>query len=199
MIISSAGQNIPKKRAVFMDRDGVLNVSKKPDGSYLPVNKPEDLVVTQEAKDGLAKLTKETDFLKVLVTNQGGIGAGYMKEEELKAIHDKLLTEIRNAGGDIDAIYYAVSNDKNDQMRKPNPGMLLKAAEDLNIDLTHSYMIGDMTTDISAGEKADSAVTSILVETGEGGKDKKVDIKPDVVTKNISTAADYIIVDYKSK
>lgn len=200
MVISGSNLNLTNKTgAIFMDRDGTLNVSNKPDGSYLPVNTPEDLVVFSQAKEGLAELTKQTDLLKVLVTNQGGIGAGYMTEEQLKKIDNKLLEEIHKAGGEIDAIYFASSNDKEDPMRKPNPGMLLKAAEELNIDLNKSYMIGDMTTDIACGERAETKLTSILVETGSGGKDKKVDIKADVTVKDFKAAADFIIADYNSK
>lgn len=199
MLVPLSGQSFHNKAAVFMDRDGTLNVSNKPDGSYLPVNKPEDLVVFDQAKEGLAELTKQTDLLKILVTNQGGVGAGFMSVEQLKKIDEKLLEDVRSAGGDIDAIYFASSNDKTDPMRKPNPGMLLKAADDLGIDLTKSYMIGDMTTDISAGEKADEKVVSIGLETGSGCNDKKVDIKPDVMVKDFKAAADFIIADHNKR
>ena len=199
MLVPLSGQSFHNKAAVFMDRDGTLNVSNKPDGSYLPVNKPEDLVLFDQAKDGLAELTKQTDLLKILVTNQGGIGAGHMTVEQLKKIDEKLLEDVRSAGGDIDAIYFASSNDKTDPMRKPNPGMLLKAAEDLGVDLSKSYMVGDMTTDISAGEKADEKVVSIGLETGSGCNDKKVDIKPDVMVKDFKAAADFIIADHNKR
>ncbi len=199
MLVPLSGKSFHNKAAVFMDRDGTLNVSNKPDGSYLPVNKPEDLVLFDQAKDGLAELTKQTDLLKILVTNQGGIGAGFMTVEQLKEIDNKMLQDIRSAGGDIDAIYFASSNDKTDPLRKPNPGMLLKAAEEHGIDLTKSYMVGDMTTDISAGEKADPQVVSIGLETGSGCKDKKVDIKPDVMVKDFKEAADFIIADHNRR
>ena len=199
MLVPLTGQSFHNKAAVFMDRDGTLNVSNKPDGSYLPVNKPEDLVVFDQAKEGLAELTKQTDLLKILVTNQGGVGAGYMSVEQLKKIDEKLLEDVRSAGGDIDAIYFASSNDKTDPMRKPNPGMLLKAAEDLGVDLSKSYMVGDMTTDISAGEKADEKVVSVGLETGSGCNDKKVDIKPDVMVKDFKAAAEFIIADHKKR
>jgi D-glycero-D-manno-heptose 1,7-bisphosphate phosphatase len=199
MLAPLSGQNFHNKAAVFMDRDGTLNVSNKPDGSYLPVNQPEDLVLFDQAKEGLAELTRQTDLLKVLVTNQGGIGSGFMTVEQLKKIDEKLLNDVRGAGGDIDAIYFASSNDKADPMRKPNPGMLLKAADELGIDLTRSYMVGDMTTDISAGEKADEKVVSIGLETGSGCKDNKVDIKPDVMVKDFKAAAEFIIADHNKR
>ena len=198
MLISGSGKSLPKRPAVFMDRDGTINLSTKPDGSYLPVNKPEDLVVFDGAKEGLKDLTEKTDFLKVLITNQGGIGAGYTTEEKVGKIHDKLLDDVRKSGGDIDAIYMCPTMDKSDPMRKPNPGMILKAAEDLNIDLANSYMIGDRTGDIAAGEKA-HVTTILLKETGSGGKDGKVDVKSDVEVKDFKEASDFIIKEYEKK
>lgn len=188
-----------KPIAVFFDRDGVINVSEKPDGSFLPVNKPEDLIIFENAKIGLSKLAQVSNLLLILVTNQGGIGAGFMTEEALKAINQKLTTEISASGGRIDKIYYCTTNDKKDPMRKPNPGMILEAEKDFDIDLKKSYMIGDMTTDIACGENADSDVTSILVETGSGGKDGKINIKSDVICKNFEDAAEYIIKDLTNK
>lgn len=199
MYINLSGKDFNNHAAVFLDRDGVLNRSEKPDGSYLPVNTPDDLFIYDQAKEGLAELTKKTDLLKIVVTNQGGIGAGYMTTEELDSIHGKLISEVRDAGGNIDAIYYATSNDEKDPLRKPNPGLLLKAAEELNIDLSRSYMVGDMTTDIAAGENADGRLTSILVKTGKGGKDHKVEIQPDLVMDDFKHAAEFIIADYNKK
>lgn len=200
MLVPISGRSFEKKAAVFMDRDGTLNLSTKPDGTYLPVNKAEDLVLFDQAKEGLAEITQKTDFLKILVTNQGGIGAGHMTEEELKEINNKLLEDVRSSGGDLDAIYYATSVDKNDPMRKPNPGMLLKAAEEMNIDLSHSYMIGDMTTDIACGERAAAEVTTILLtETGSGGKDGKVNIRADIEVKDFKEASDLIVKRYQTE
>jgi D-glycero-D-manno-heptose 1,7-bisphosphate phosphatase len=199
MLVPLSDKSFHNKAAVFFDRDGTVNVSNKPDGSYLPVNTPEDLVVFDQAKEGLAEITKQTDLLKILVTNQGGIGAGYMTVEQLKKIDEKLVSEMRGAGGDIDAIYFASSNDKADPMRKPNPGMLIQAAQEHGIDLAGSYMVGDMTTDIAAGERADERVVSIGLETGSGCKDKKVDIKPDVMVKDFKGAAEFIIADHNKR
>jgi len=189
------GEN--KKAAVFLDRDGVINSSTKPDGSYNPVNHADELVVYDQAKEALSRLASKTDLLTVVVTNQGGIGAGYMTEKDLKEINNKLKNEIEDCGGRIDAIYYCTSNDKNDPMRKPNPGMILKAAEDLNIDLDRSYLIGDQTTDIAAGERADTDVKSIMVQTGSAGKDGKENIPPDRICRDLNEAVDYIIADYR--
>lgn len=201
MIINASGQNFPKKRAaVFMDRDGTLNLSTKPDGSFLPVNKEEDLVVYDFAKKGLKDLTEKTDLLKILVTNQGGVDKGYTTLEDINKIHNKLLDEVRAAGGDIDAVYVCTSMDKNDPLRKPNPGMILKAAEEMNIDLAHSYMIGDRTGDIACGERADQRLTTIaLTETGSKCQDGHEKDKPDVEVPDFQAAADFILKDYSNK
>jgi len=195
----SPANSHPRRAAVFMDRDGTLSEILKPDGSYMPINTPEDIHVYSQAAEGLAKLTKQTDLMKIMVTNQGGIAKGLITAEQLEKIDNKLLEEIHQAGGDIDAIYFASSNDDGNPMRKPNPGMLLEAAEDLNIDLSYSYMVGDMTTDVAAGKRASKGVVSILLETGAAGSDHKAGERPDVIAKDFDNAVDYIIRDYQQR
>ncbi len=201
--VSSAPSAPPKintpghQPCVFLDRDGVLNTT---DGF---VNSPEDMdnQLIPESVEALARLAQRTSASIVLVTNQGGVGYGKMSAPQVESILERLSERIEAAGGRFDAIYYC-PNRKDEQppeghitARKPSPGMFYQAASDFGdeIDLADSYMIGDMTTDIAAGEAATPLMTSILVETGFGGEDGKVDIQADQRFENLSEAVDWII------
>ncbi|MFN8607608.1 MAG: HAD-IIIA family hydrolase [Vulcanimicrobiota bacterium] len=188
--------NTPGKQpAVFMDRDGVLNST---DGF---VNSPEDLdkALLPDALKAVARLSQQTDFPIILVTNQAGIDLGKFTPEQNQAIQERLAQRIGEAGGRIDSIYFC-PNGKKFQLpegeidgRKPDAGMFFQAAKDYGprIDLADSYMIGDMTTDIGAGKKA--GTQTILVQTGFAGKDGKCDATPDHVAADLSGAVDWIL------
>lgn len=185
-----------RQPAYFLDRDGVLN---DVDGF---VNSPEDLdrKLMPEALDAVARLSRESDGPVVLITNQGGVGR-HMTVEQAESILERLQQRIEEHGGRMDAIYYC-PNMKAAKLpagevdaRKPSPGMLFQAARDFGsrIDLADSYFVGDMTTDIAAGEAAEGDLTSVLVETGFAGKDGKVEAHPDHVSADLSQAVDWIL------
>ena len=188
--------NTPGKQpAVFFDRDGVINTT---DGF---INRVEDVdkQIMESSVQALAKLSREFNGKIVMVTNQGGVGYGKMTAETAEAILGRFNERISEAGGRLDAICYC-PNRKDFEVpegqvdgRKPSPGMLYAGAQMFGeeVDLADSYMIGDMTSDIGAGEAADT--TTILVETGFGGKDGKVDVKADYQTANMATAVDWIL------
>jgi D-glycero-D-manno-heptose 1,7-bisphosphate phosphatase len=146
----------PKHKAVFLDRDGTLIV----DTGYC--SDPADVKLIDGVQELLRRL-KQAGFKLVVVTNQSGIGRGYFGECEFWAVQKELE---RQAGGDlIDATYFCADTPESaSERRKPNPGMLLEAANDLGIDLPESYMIGDKVTDIEAGIRA-GVKASILVSS----------------------------------
>ena len=148
-----------KQKAIFLDRDGTIN---KYVGFLRDIN-------DFELIDGVAEAIKEINrsgYLAVVVTNQPVIARGEVTYEELNEIHNKMETLLGNQGAYLDAIYYCphhpdsgfdgeVKELKFDcDCRKPKPGLLLKAAEELNIDLSKSWMIGDSKNDIMAGKNA---------------------------------------------
>jgi D-glycero-D-manno-heptose 1,7-bisphosphate phosphatase len=156
-----------KRKAVFLDRDGTVNVEVQ----YL--SKTSDFQLIPGVAPALKRL-KEAGFLLVVVTNQSGIGRGYYDEEALAAIHAHMQAELTNLGAAIDACYFcphhpvhALGDYKKEcGCRKPLSGMLRQAAEDLDIDLSASFMIGDKLTDVQAGINA--GCTSLMVLTGYG-------------------------------
>lgn len=136
-------------KAVFLDRDGVIN-----DNVNKHVNNPDELFLFPGVGPAIRQL-KEAGFLVFVVTNQGGVGLGYMKEEMLRTIHDKMETELLQDGAVLDEIAYCAHKPRAGcACRKPEPGMIFRLAERHKVDLKHSYMVGDRDTDIYAGQKA---------------------------------------------
>ena len=142
------------KKAVFLDRDGTLNI----DHGY--VHKIDDFQFIEGSIDALKEL-KEMGYLLVLVTNQSGIARGYFSEDQFLQLTEWMDWSLADRGVDLDGIYYCPHHPEGKgeykeecECRKPKPGMLLQAADDFNIDLASSYMIGDSKNDILAGKNA---------------------------------------------
>lgn len=139
-----------KKRAIFLDRDGVINKNSKEHDYVKSWGEFEFLPGIIETVRELNK-----DFLVVVVSNQRGIARGMMTKENVEEVHKNMVKEFSRKGAKIDAIYVCPHDDSdNCNCRKPKPGMILKAAKDLDIDLKESYVIGDSISDIEAGKKA---------------------------------------------
>lgn len=135
-------------KAVFLDRDGTIIVDK----NYL--NDPLGIEFLPFAIDGLKHLT-EQGFLLVVVTNQSGVAKGLVSENNIQLIHQKMDALLATHKVKIHSYYYnTADSSSNHSHRKPNPGMLLDAANTLGIDMNHSWMIGDRDSDIVAGHKA---------------------------------------------
>lgn len=180
------------KRAVFLDRDGTINVEVQ----YL--SRVEDFEFIPGVPWSLKRL-REAGFLLVVVTNQSGIGRGYYDEADLHAIHDHMHAELAGYGISIDACYFCphhpehgVGDYRQDcACRKPLPGMLQQAALDLDIDLSRSYMVGDKLADVEAGLNA--GCTPVMVRTGYGTADSER--LPDGVSSfaDLPAAVDWIL------
>ncbi|MCS6802618.1 MAG: D-glycero-beta-D-manno-heptose 1,7-bisphosphate 7-phosphatase [Chloroflexota bacterium] len=148
------------RRALFLDRDGTLNVEV----NYL--SRPEDLVLIDGAAEALAEARRQ-GWAMVVITNQAGVGRGYFTLETLERIHAKLTDELARYEVALDGIYACIHHpDDGCRCRKPEPGMILTAAADLNIDPTQSWMIGDRASDLEAGRRA--GCRTALVLTGYG-------------------------------
>ena len=158
-----------KQKAIFLDRDGTIN---KYVGFLRDVNELELLPKVADA----VKLINKSDYLAIVVTNQPVIARGEVTIEQLNDIHNKMETLLGDEGAYLDAIYYCPHHpDKgfegevpelkiNCDCRKPGIGLLKKAANDFNIDLTKSWMVGDSETDILCGNKANCKTALIKNE-----------------------------------
>lgn len=141
-------------KAIFLDRDGVINESFTDRVKF--VNRPSDFYLLPGVANAIATF-KRLDYLVFVVTNQGGIGQGYMQLETLEAIHIKMIHLLKkeNKGAIIDDIRFCPHKPKAGcDCRKPEPGMILDLARQYQVDLSQSYMIGDMESDIEAGRSA---------------------------------------------
>jgi D-glycero-D-manno-heptose 1,7-bisphosphate phosphatase len=149
------------KRAIFLDRDGVLNENRD---DY--VKGWDEFIFLPGAIHSLQKIAS-TSFLVVVVTNQSAINQGLVLRETVDAIHRQMISEVSTNGGRIDAVYYCPHTSKDDcECRKPKPGLMLTASRELGIDLSRSYVVGDKLTDLAAGYSV--GCSGILVRSGKG-------------------------------
>ena len=154
-----------KRRAIFLDRDGTLV------HPYHYPSRPEHLQLYEQA--GLALRTiQDLGFALVVITNQAGIARGYFTENDLEVMHNYLRSELASWGVALDGIYHCPHHPDGVipelahrcNCRKPQPGMLLQAARDLNLDLSNSWFLGDILDDVEAGNRA--GCHTILVDIG---------------------------------
>jgi D-glycero-D-manno-heptose 1,7-bisphosphate phosphatase len=151
--------------AVFLDRDGTINVEK----NYL--HRVQDWEWIPGAQAAIKSL-RDAGYLVVVVSNQAGIARGYYTSEDVIALHLHVQQELLALGTGMDAYCWCPHHPdfgSSCNCRKPAPGMFLQAAHDLNIDLAASWMVGDKVIDVQAGLAA--GVNSLLVQTGYGAKD----------------------------
>ena len=140
-------KQIDKSWTLFLDRDGVLNHDKV--GSY--IFNTSEFKFYAGVLDAL-KICNQVFGAIIVVTNQRGVGKGFMSALDLMEIHNKMLQDVEAAGGRIDAIYYATSLDNDHPERKPHPGMALKAKADFpEIDFSKSIIIGNNLSDMEFG------------------------------------------------
>lgn len=182
-------------KAVFLDKDGTINVDK----GYIDHYHKIDLLPNSA---GAIKSLNSAGFKVIIVSNQAGIARGYFGEDTLQAIDKTLQKKLLCHAAYYDAVYYCPHHPefgiypykKECECRKPSPGMLIKAAEDFDLDLSESYMIGDKASDIEAGKRA--GCKTILVLTGYGEESKKNlpdGSKPDHVAKDLLEAANWVV------
>lgn len=134
--------------ALFLDRDGVINEEK--DGSY--IFHRDEFVFYSGAVEALVSLSRKFDYV-FIVTNQRGVGRGYMTEAALLDIHDYMTEAVVAAGGHITRVYFAPSVDSNHSHRKPNTGMALDAQKDFpDIEFDKSVMVGNNLSDMQFGK-----------------------------------------------
>lgn len=171
------------KKAVFLDRDGVINEVLT--GRVKFVNKPEDFYLLPGVPEAIRNLNGHFDYIFV-VTNQGGVGLGFLKESELRKIHGHMMKELKKRGAIIHDVAYCPHRPKAGcACRKPGSKMIEDLAKKYNVDLSQSYMVGDTDTDIQAGKRAGTKTVFIGEEESSA----------DAVFPDLFSAADWMIED----
>ena len=169
------------RRAAFLDRDGVLNRAIVRGGRPYAPRLLEDFVILPEASDAVGRL-KSAGYLIIVATNQKDVGEGLVSRELVDAMHAKL-----SAAMPIDDIRVCTCIDEC-PCYKPNPGMLLDAARDWNIDLSASVMIGDRWRDVGAGRNA--GCLTIFIDRGYA---EVLPVKPDLTAIDLADAVNRLL------
>jgi D-glycero-D-manno-heptose 1,7-bisphosphate phosphatase len=186
-----------RRRAIFMDRDGTVCEEV----GY--VNHVDRLRLLPRSAEAV-RLANEAGFQTVVVTNQAGVARGYFDEDLVHEAHDALRLQLAESHARLDGIYYcphhpevgAPAYRRECDCRKPLPGMLLRARDEMGIDLASSYMVGDTVKDLGAGSAV--GATTILVRTGYGKgelahQSHRWTVKPDHVCDDLLEAVQWIL------
>jgi D,D-heptose 1,7-bisphosphate phosphatase len=184
-------------RAVFLDRDNTLIE----DPGYL--SDPDAVKLIPGVELALKGLS-QAGYKLIVVTNQSGIARGLITEEQLDTIHAELRRQLAEGGAHLDAIFYCpfhpegtvVEFAKESELRKPRPGMLLKAAAQMDIDLSASWLVGDSPRDIEAGQRAGCRTIRVRMP-GDGyhaaAEESDEDTQADLTVRNLVEAAKAIL------
>ncbi len=190
MVAQAFGRNVrdqnqtgERRPAVFVDRDGVLNAPYIVDGRPYPPPSVEALAVMPGAREAIVRL-RNAGFAIVVVTNQPDVARGRQRQEIVEAINRALAERIP-----VDDIRVCYHDDPDDCVcRKPRPGLLERAAADMNLDLAKSFMIGDRWRDVEAGRRA--GCRTILVDIGCSETEP---VASDARVRSLPEAADWIL------
>jgi len=177
------------RRAVFLDRDGVVNQSIIRDGRPYPPQSIAEMEILAGVRETLASL-RGAGFLNIVVTNQPDIATGKQRTEVVEAMHQRLMNELA-----LDEIKVCHHSDADRcDCRKPKPGMLLQAAREFDIDLTRSFMVGDRWRDVAAGQAAGCA--NFFIDYGYRERRPK---RPYVEVKSLAEAGNRILSEFMGK
>ncbi|MBN1421684.1 MAG: HAD family hydrolase [Planctomycetes bacterium] len=173
------------RRAVFLDRDGTITH----EGDWGAKAKAPRMI--PGAAEALRRL-RDAGFLLFVVTNQSGVARGYYTEDDVRAYHRRMEEIFAEAGVRFEEIAYCPHMpEAGCACRKPGTRFLAEAAARHGIDLARSFIVGDQTTDVELGAR--NGCTTILVRTGFGGDDGKLEATPDYVVADIAEAAEKIL------
>jgi D-glycero-D-manno-heptose 1,7-bisphosphate phosphatase len=171
------------RRVVILDRDGTIVI----DRHYL--DNPEGLAFLPGAAEGLRSLY-EHGYRLVVITNQSGIDRGYFSLAQMELMHDRLLEMVRIAGARLEGIYFCPHNpDAGCSCRKPQPGLLLRAAFELGFDPSNVIVVGDKASDIELGNRV--AAPTVLISRAAAAT--QLALPPDFIAGDLSEMARFIL------
>jgi len=171
--------------AVFLDRDGVINECKVVEGKPYPPLSIDEFRILPGVEAACRKL-KQAGFVLIVATNQPDVGRGTLKQEVVEMIHAHLQRVLPIDR--VEVCYHPGKGASDCDCRKPKPGMLLRAARELNIDLGASWMVGDRWRDIDCGHAA--GVRTVFIDYGY---DEPLKQTPDFRARNLAEAAEIIL------
>ncbi|NQU16782.1 MAG: HAD family hydrolase [Candidatus Saganbacteria bacterium] len=181
-------------KAVFLDKDGTINEDK----GY--IDHPMKIDLLPNSAKAISLLNQAT--MRVLVvSNQAGVARGYFGEDMLQAIDKTIQKKLLASHAYYDGIYYCPHHPefghypykKDCECRKPNPGMLLKAADEYGLDLKDCYMIGDKDSDLEAGRRAGCKTVLVLTGYGEETQKNLNGHRPDFIAQDLLEAVNWIL------
>jgi D-glycero-D-manno-heptose 1,7-bisphosphate phosphatase len=172
-----------RRRAVFLDRDGVLNRAIVRAGRPHPPDTLEALEILPGVHEALSQL-RDAGFILIGATNQPDVARGTQRRDVVEAMNARLLADLP-----ITEIFVCYEDRDDCPRRKPNPGLLLEAAEHFGIDLTTSFMVGDRWKDIEAGRRA--GCRTIFIDCAY--TERRPDPDPDHIAANLADAANWIL------
>jgi D-glycero-D-manno-heptose 1,7-bisphosphate phosphatase len=180
--------------AVFLDRDGVINVDRR---DY--VKSWAEFKFLPQVFEAL-KVLRKNNLRVVVVSNQSAIGRGLMSMSTLREIHKKMLRAIEKRGGRIEAIYFCPHRpDEKCNCRKPKPGLVLKAKKDLKIDLSQSYLVGDSRKDVELARSVKVRCVRILKKASQkpSSVHRQWTLERPLSASTLREAVDHILRDFK--
>ena len=193
----------PERAAVFLDRDGVINEQM----GY--VNHVSRFVLLPGVAAAIGKLNR-AGVLVLVATSQSGLARGYFPASLLHEVHELMRQQLAGLGAHLDGIYVCPHHPEAKEAlyrqdcdcRKPKPGLVLRAAGELGLDLLKSYMVGDRWTDIRCGAAA--GLKTVLVRTGYGRGEElyigpQETVQPDAVQEDLTAAVDWILHDMRQR
>ena len=180
----------PSTRAVFLDRDGVVNRALERDRKPYPPRNLAEFEILPEVPAACARL-KAAGFLLVVVTNQPDVGRGTLSQETVEAVHAEMCRRLPIDR--VEVCYHPGQGASECDCRKPKPGMLLRAAQALGIDLAQSWMVGDRWRDIDCGHAA--GCRTIFIDRGYAEELRQ---EPHFSAGNLAEAADIILRESKN-
>ncbi|HTV61046.1 MAG TPA: HAD family hydrolase [Verrucomicrobiae bacterium] len=186
-LASDAAKAQSRARAVFLDRDGVINRALEREEKPYPPRNLSEFEILPEVPEACARL-KAAGFSLIIATNQPDVGRGTMEKSVVEEIHAHLMSQLPIDR--VEVCYHAGKGVSECDCRKPKPGMLLKAARELNIDLAKSWMVGDRWRDVDCGHNA--GCKTILIDRGYAEELKQ---RPDFRAKDLMGAAEIILAE----
>ena len=187
------------EKAVFLDRDGTINEEM----GY--INDLDRFVLLPGAAAAVRKINASR-FKAVVVTNQSGAARGYFPVAFIDRVHEKMRRLLSEEGAVLDGIYTCSHGPQPQELeagcdcRKPRPGLLLRAARDLNLDLARSYVVGDRFQDVEMARRAGARAVLVLTGYGKGELEfvgPASPVKPDFVAADLPQAVEWILADVR--